>query len=127
MTIEAPKVGATVFWTPPAALPPALAGKFGPPPLEAMPAEVHHAHTERLVDLFVKETEESEPVYLRFVPFLHTGDPDPGSPLGCCHSEREHQSVDLAAQHEIMEGKRPPNPTRGPDGEVIQPGSIDAG
>lgn len=66
----------------------------------ALYATVHHVHDERLVDLLVsQDAEPPEPgmappadaslTYVRFVPFLHEGDPDPLAPMGVCAATQE--------------------------------------
>lgn len=122
---QAPAVGASVFWTPPVKMPAPLAQRlreagFVIEPGEAVAVSVLGVHSARLVDVGVPTAEESL-LPVRFVPFLHEGDPDPGSALGCAHGTPEKpRAIDPTAQHEIMEGRRPPGPTVGPDGKVLQ-------
>lgn len=80
-------------------------------PDEPLPARVHFVHGDALVDLIVTvpvaEGAEPQPdVYVRFVPLLMDGQPDPLSPMGRCHVGREHVGRDYTAMNEIAEGLR---------------------
>jgi hypothetical protein len=65
----------------------AMAVKESAQPMKAAISAVHNA---RLVDLAV--TDHAGAVHaVRFVPFLHDGDPDPKSPAGRCQSSEERE------------------------------------
>lgn len=76
-----------------------------------LPAVVHYVHNERLVDLTVQVPRPGDGVqidcYVRFVPFLHPGDPDPETPAGRCHVGKEHAGRDDSLAHAIFEGRAP--------------------
>lgn len=116
---DLPQPAGEVFYVPSDNPPPVLASI--PPGTHA--ATIHHVHNERLVDLLVKPA-EAEQIYVRFVPFLHPGDPDPGSPMGRCHIASEHAGKDYTKDHEIAQGLRKPDETVGPDVFVIHAGDV---
>lgn len=117
---------------PPFELAPGAAVFYVPAPLERRPpvmalmpqttmaARVHHVHSAKLVDLIVKVPTGNDDTldhYVRMVPFLEDGDPDPGSPMGRCHAREDFVPRDYTEDHEIAEGKRPPRITMGADGK----------
>lgn len=57
---------------------------------EAMKAVISTVHNPRLVDIVV--TDHAGGLHpIRFVPFLHDGDPDPGTPCGRCQETEERE------------------------------------
>lgn len=83
------------------------AGSDGP-----LKAIVTAVHNQRLADVALApvgaEADDTlSLLVVRFVPFLHDGDPVPDSPMGYCQRFVTRVPADDAEQHEIMEGKRP--------------------
>lgn len=102
-SINPVEAGNLVFYVaaPPERRPPVMASL----PEGPVSATVHHVHSPRLVDLIVGET-DADRVYVRGVPFLYPGEPDPLSPMGRAHREREHVERDYSAVHAVHEGLR---------------------
>lgn len=122
-------VGAPVFYVPAPIerRPPAMALL----PQVAMPARVRHVHSAKLVDLIVQVPTNNDGTmdeFVRLVPFLEDGDPDPGSPMGRCHASEEFVPRDYTEDHEIAEGRRPPRGMEGAslvDGVWTMPPALD--
>lgn len=73
-----------VLYWPSAALPQGPLGQMVvKDSLKPMEGTIVHIHNPRLVDLRVVDQGKAAHL-VRFVPFLHDGDPDPQSPVGRC-------------------------------------------
>lgn len=84
MNPNPPKPKQAVLYWPSAAMPQGPLGQMiVKDSMQPMKGSVVHVHNPRLVDLRVTDHGKADHL-VRFVPFLHDGDPDPLSPVGRC-------------------------------------------